>query len=618
MLDKLNQPKGSTIGVLRDGRTIQEAFDGIASASALRTTEPVQQGQRITISQVDSESGPMSGGEFWYDAADTSSIHNGITVIVTPSGKRWKRVENYIDLSWFGIKGSKNFADAWDTAVSLVDNYVRTVGFDGRPAIFIPQGNYTAMRTLNLPSYVSVVAMGNVAIADGGLDDNSFLLRIANTVAGINTTHHAGWNLGAVGGTFRLNGRGRTGAVDGLYVGGSSGTSDVRNVSLYGVAVYDFRNLLTFGSINTYLFTATKCHLETCQIALNIPNTTSSNSGEKMVFNDTVLGGANTGTVSMSTPGMDITFNGCSFDFTSGNVFKGNPTWGYSRLTVNNCHIEGHTGLLISVDAPQGGGIGSNRSIIMSNIVYLPRQRSNTAGTNSPSRLKIDAKSTPIFINGLTMRHEVVPYTEDPFMASLDSNLTVTGYVADAFMCPPSREYLLNRGFDVADETIGTAVNSADTLDALTRFTCIERSAMSALVAAGGSVGKVINMTGAGGYFKMTTKEFIPVDPRQRVGVYAALSMGMATGSINITPSVVWYDAAGAVISTSGGTISTNMRPVFENATLPNYAEGNSRFIASTPMLYRAPVGAVKCKPQWLLSGWSGVVGISRLAAFTV
>ncbi|WIT94202.1 hypothetical protein FPAPBKPN_00047 [Klebsiella phage vB_KpnP_2146-HW] len=37
MLDKLNQPKGSTIGVLKDGRTIQEAFDDL--------------GFRVTVSQ---------------------------------------------------------------------------------------------------------------------------------------------------------------------------------------------------------------------------------------------------------------------------------------------------------------------------------------------------------------------------------------------------------------------------------------------------------------------------------------------------------------------------------------------------------------------------------------
>ena len=38
MLDKLNQPKGSTIGVLRDGRTIQEAFDQLDPVVSLSST----------------------------------------------------------------------------------------------------------------------------------------------------------------------------------------------------------------------------------------------------------------------------------------------------------------------------------------------------------------------------------------------------------------------------------------------------------------------------------------------------------------------------------------------------------------------------------------------------
>lgn len=36
MLNDFNQPKGSTIGVLKDGRTIQQAFDEIPVISVLR------------------------------------------------------------------------------------------------------------------------------------------------------------------------------------------------------------------------------------------------------------------------------------------------------------------------------------------------------------------------------------------------------------------------------------------------------------------------------------------------------------------------------------------------------------------------------------------------------
>lgn len=41
MLDKLNQPKGSTIGVLRDGRTIQEAIEEIEAVKAGKWTPKI-------------------------------------------------------------------------------------------------------------------------------------------------------------------------------------------------------------------------------------------------------------------------------------------------------------------------------------------------------------------------------------------------------------------------------------------------------------------------------------------------------------------------------------------------------------------------------------------------
>lgn len=47
MLDKLNQPKGSTIGVLRDGRTLQEAIDDIITRQALDTTMYVKSREEL-------------------------------------------------------------------------------------------------------------------------------------------------------------------------------------------------------------------------------------------------------------------------------------------------------------------------------------------------------------------------------------------------------------------------------------------------------------------------------------------------------------------------------------------------------------------------------------------
>lgn len=47
MLNNLNQPKGSTIGVLRDGRTLQEAIDDIITRQELDTTMYVKSREEL-------------------------------------------------------------------------------------------------------------------------------------------------------------------------------------------------------------------------------------------------------------------------------------------------------------------------------------------------------------------------------------------------------------------------------------------------------------------------------------------------------------------------------------------------------------------------------------------
>lgn len=587
-----------------------------ASVANLRTIEPVYPGQEILLNQVNSTLGTSSGGKFYYDSSDVTSSDDGYTVIVTATGKRWKRPENYIDMAWFGaLNPSVDFADAWDAAVALVSNYVATVGFYGRKAIYLKAGTYKPSRQLDIPSYVSVVAIGNVTIDGSSLPDNSYVIRIINKVSGISTTYHKGWNLGGIGGTFRILGNTLDGNVDGIFVGDTSNMSDVRNVILYGVSIGGVRYGLTFGSINTYLFTATDCHIESTMIGIYAPNATSSNSGERMTFNDCTIGGSRTNHIQVSQPGFDVNFTNCSFDFTSGNVFYGTSTWGYSKVSFTSCHMEGYNGLLLSVESPQSSSVGSNRSIIMNNITHLSRLRSNTTGTNSSSRLHIDAKSTPVYINGLDQRHEVTPYLEDCLMCSDETILYINGYLKDPYFQLPSNSMILNKGYNIADEVVGTVVNSPSTLDALVRYTCVDRNAMSATVVTGGTAGTQLQVTGAGGYFNLATKSFIPVTVKNRLGLYLSLSAQDSTGNIQCTFSVAWYDINDNLISTSSAS-SINMRTVFNDTTLPNYSEGNIRYIATPSRTFNAPVGAVKCKPRWQVSGFTGNIYVSRLVSF--
>ena len=94
-------------------RRLMRASDGLkaigrcSNIPMLRTIEPTIIGQKIDVASYhpgwsDIANGAIGGGEFWYDAADTQSVDDGGSVIVTQGGKRWKRITDQLLPSHFG------------------------------------------------------------------------------------------------------------------------------------------------------------------------------------------------------------------------------------------------------------------------------------------------------------------------------------------------------------------------------------------------------------------------------------------------------------------------------------------------------------------------------------
>jgi len=77
-----------------------------STVADLRTTEPSKDGQLVYLSGHTTIG--VGGGEFYYDASDTTSADNGGTVIVTSGGKRWIRIldDNTVSLEDFGCSSS--------------------------------------------------------------------------------------------------------------------------------------------------------------------------------------------------------------------------------------------------------------------------------------------------------------------------------------------------------------------------------------------------------------------------------------------------------------------------------------------------------------------------------
>lgn len=87
-------------------------------------------------------SSPGVNGQFKYDATDSISADNGITIIVDALGRRWKRqgVIGNVNVQWAGVMPGPAYAANNCSAYARLIAYVRTVAKD--LIIFWPPGEY--------------------------------------------------------------------------------------------------------------------------------------------------------------------------------------------------------------------------------------------------------------------------------------------------------------------------------------------------------------------------------------------------------------------------------------------------------------------------------------------
>lgn len=104
-----------------------------ANISVLRTLNPTVSGQKIDVvayhdGWAATNEGPTGGGQFFYDASDTTTADNGGTCFVTTGGKRIKRIYSDLWLEDFGGGfGSADSADQMELAQSVAKSPVRVI-----------------------------------------------------------------------------------------------------------------------------------------------------------------------------------------------------------------------------------------------------------------------------------------------------------------------------------------------------------------------------------------------------------------------------------------------------------------------------------------------------------
>ncbi|MFU2317836.1 prophage tail fiber N-terminal domain-containing protein [Rahnella sp. PCH160] len=557
----------------------------------------------------------LLGDQFVYDSTDTSSADDGWSILVTSDQKRLKRVfkDSIINLRMMGLKPAGDLYASLTKAIAFVDAYVLANGFYGAPVIAINAGAYTLSAAITMPSWVRIVAYGNVKIDATAITTGS-IWSITNTVAGVDTTFHKGDNISSIGGQIYLQGPAQSASSsNGLFIGNtSSGKSGCRNVRISNLAIRNTNYAVCFGSIDTYLTTLEKCHFEYNNANWAAPSSASTNSGERMNAIDCIFGHMLLAHIYINMPAMDTNFIGCSFDFGPGDVFLLGATATYLSAKVSQSHFEQWGGYLVNSPVTAL----SNSIVMMHQVIFLARPDASVAATiiNSPSRLLTNG-DTQVLLDSIDFRHEYPAYTEDIF-ASTSSRLYMTNYFKDAFRQIPSPYYILNRGYDFSSEVVGTDLATGT----FVRFAVASRSQMTGSVTArSDGRGNQLSVTSAAdnGFLTLAGEKF-PCQAGNIFYVYGAIQPLSATGSLQMQSSISWYDSAGALISTTSSTYSQLMRDNFNNTDLPNYSQGTNRYMASNSTQLVCPAGAVYGVPRVLFSKFTGAFNISRLACAKV
>lgn len=112
----------------------------------LRLIEPTIESQLINVIE-HSDGVGIGGGFFEYDSIDNASEDDDGMIIVTPSGKRWKRITHYIAPDFFGAKrnGVDDDTHYIKKSLNAHKKYSLPLTFSGTPmlasgVIYVPEG----------------------------------------------------------------------------------------------------------------------------------------------------------------------------------------------------------------------------------------------------------------------------------------------------------------------------------------------------------------------------------------------------------------------------------------------------------------------------------------------
>ncbi|MCQ0659363.1 hypothetical protein [Klebsiella pneumoniae] len=285
---------------------------------------------------------PRGGGEFYYDATDTTSADDGVFTFVTSGGHRFKRrnLNGAITLAQAGapVDGSTNADEAFSrlhNAIMARDDLWRV---DGENLIYI--------RTTPLLQDISRYSVNNMYLMFDGVTDFSadtpfYAWRPSDSLgANKRTFTRKMKNVTFHGPGYRIDTN-----IHALLLHMETESESLRQMKFENVNVRDFNKGHIYGD-HAYLITFENCNIWRCYAGLSdrevIEGVALSDSGENIRYKNCLLDSLHQ-CADLGTKELTITFDTTSVDYTGRTAVEAFRQWvmrGTHEFTLRDCFIE--------------------------------------------------------------------------------------------------------------------------------------------------------------------------------------------------------------------------------------------------------------------------------------
>lgn len=625
--------------------SIQSPLDTIAT---LRNTEPPYPGCRCKVTAyrggwVTQQYGPLGGGDFYHDPDDLTTDDDGIFTFVTPTGARWKRIvpNNQYDLAMGGILPGDDCTAVFKTLVAkIVAEYTSKTTSGNTPinynsaSITAQPGTYIVSSTIQLYTVTPFISQGYTTFDGRSVTSPTVggtIFKLSND--GLLSTYipkymeDIGPILNGSAGTINITGSNST-TVAGITVGNTvSGCVNFRGSIADNVSINYCGNFIKFdGTIDTYLmqFTRIRCYGSSGR-GITFPNTSYSNSGERISFDELVVGGSTGDAIYIAQPGIMLSFSNTSIDFTAGNCVTVTSTAGYSKIDFSgSSHLEGFAGYAIS-------NLSRTATVSWNGGQWLPTDRSGTAGkyANYQGRPLVYGEITQVKLRDVYVFNSYAADNDSIFLGIPQDDtkirqLDVSGLV-DTHGYVPSKSAIANRGFDFSLDTVGTSITSSVALFGYMKpadLTYWISGCTATIVSlSDGTKALQIVPTTTGlttNYLNVVSVDYIPVQPgKSIIKPWAVGQILTSTLKLRIDSGIKWYDSNKTLLSTTPAGTYSDLVVNAALTTSPSYSSdatvNGNRKLATLALNNYAPAGAYFAKAYFTISGIDQTVNINQL-----